>query len=107
MNSVLKRIREQQYLSQSFIAKILGIETTKYQLLEAEGYEEFSEKQRETLLLLFGVEERDLMEEYNHSALDTASLGFARAFSGISQQDQREIQKLLNYKIQYLEEKSI
>ena len=93
MVSRLRSIRNSQLLSMEFVSRNIGISVEDYRKVEDGQFELLSETQKDTLLALLGIEEKDLED----SDTDLQLRGLARTYNGFSEKDKREVVRLANF----------
>lgn len=91
----IKRIRESQRLSISFVSKVLNLTESEYVNLENTQIVDINRSLLGKIALLFGVDVEDLEQKSNNSKEVKALF---RLYNNISSKDLNEIQKLLYYK---------
>ncbi|MDN6722398.1 MAG: hypothetical protein L0L52_09175, partial [Staphylococcus equorum] len=99
----IQRVREQQLLSEEFVANCLSISVEEYRKIEKKGFKQLKQNVQNKICLLFGVAAKDLTESKERN-INLSSLGFARNSAPFSEKDEQEIRKLLNLKKIYVEE---
>jgi hypothetical protein len=76
-----------------FVSRNIGVSVEDYIKVEDGQFELLSETQKDTLLALLGIEEKDL-EDID---TDLQLRGLARTYNGFSEKDKREVVRLANF----------
>lgn len=98
MTFKLKRIREQQKLSPSFVATQLELSLEEYKDIESKSFNSLNSHLQSLLTTLFGVDFKDLDDSYKEKNNANEKVGLARIYKDLSSKDQKEINRFLNYK---------
>ena len=100
MNVRLKNARKKLKLSQEFVARQMNLSRPTISAIEA-GQRKVSADELSKFSKLYGLSVDELANGHPSETANTAM--FARAFSELSEIDQKEIMNLINFKRKYKE----
>lgn len=76
----IKEIRNEQLLDETFVAGLLNMTVEEYQKMENKGFSHASDKMKNDLCILFGVEPKDLTQTLNNLSHDEMKMEELRQY---------------------------
>ena len=97
INERIKDLRLQLHLSQSYVAKYLGVSRSTFSQME-NGNRKILADEIPKLCALFGVSAEALLGDTTDTTMSQSTVAFARSFEKLSKEDQAEIMNLIRFK---------
>ena len=104
MHERLKNARKRLKLSQEFVARQMNLSRPTISAIEA-GQRKVTADELSQFSILYGISVDELANGRPSETAETAM--FARAFSELSEIDQKEIMNLINFKRKYKEKMNV